>query len=693
MGVGNTIGRSTPSTITSASGVWSLRDHYLSVKSLKWPGSYDPYWDSTTLLIKSDGPSTNATFLDSSTNAATVTRYGDVTQGSTSPYIPSQNWGAYFDGSGDYMTVPYSSLFDLSTGDWTMEAWFCLNAWGCHIISKDTYGSNFDWSIYVASATSIILYTAGTGSNLSATVPTMSLGRWYHVAFVRDSGTNRIYLNGVQYASNTMGISNSSQSYVTIGCGSWNNPNAFVNGYVSNLRLVKGTAAYPAGTTFTPSLSLEAISGTSLLTCRSNRIKDYSSNNLTLTRYGEVGVAPVRSFSAIRPETYGGSAYFDGNGDYLAIPGTSGQFADGQDFTVEGWLYPISRVTSYPCFFSNYSSAFGTGSIYWGAGHSSGDTTKYQIGINGAFPAIQSTTNISYGDWQHLALVRSSGVITLYINGVANGTYSFSGALNGSGNTTYVGVAGDAIANSYINGHIANYRVVKGAAVYTGNFTPPTMPVTAISGTSLLLNFGNAGIYDATRINTLVPFGNAQVSSSVTKYNSGSIYFDGSGDYLRVQNNLNSSNSKLGTSDFTVECWFRLISMGVYPCLYDFRPAGTSTPGPCLMVGYGSAGKLVYFMGTGTAITGSTTITTGAWYHAALCRSSGVTRLYLNGVQEGSSYTDANNYATFNGVFGALSYDPSLTDYQVNGYMEDIRITKAARYTGSSFTVPTKLTS
>jgi len=71
----------------------------------------------------------------------------------------------------------------------------------------------------------------------------MTPGLWYHVAFVRQSGTNRIYLNGVQYASNTnMPITNASQVSITVGCGSYNNPQWVYERYMSDLRIVKGTA-------------------------------------------------------------------------------------------------------------------------------------------------------------------------------------------------------------------------------------------------------------------------------------------------------------------------------------------------------------------------------------------------------------------------------------------------------------------
>ena len=140
-----------------------------------------------------------------------------------------------------YLTTPYTPDFDLSATDFYISADFNLNTFtmppfGQVLVSKDTYGSNFDWALLITDANTITVYSNATTTNLTITVPTMNTGQWYNVKFERSGGVNTLYLDGVAYGSNTMGISNASQFFVTVGCSSWNNPSFTpVDGYIDNV--------------------------------------------------------------------------------------------------------------------------------------------------------------------------------------------------------------------------------------------------------------------------------------------------------------------------------------------------------------------------------------------------------------------------------------------------------------------------
>jgi hypothetical protein len=155
-------------------------------------------------------------------------------------FNPSNNGTIIFDGTNDYGTIPYNSDFNLSNTDYTLEGWFNPNTFTNQLLlSKDTYGANFDWDLNVVNSTTLRLFSNGTSTNVTATVPTMTTGQWYHYVVTSISGVIRIYLNSVLYQTQTMSTSNLSQVYLTLGCGSWNNPGAFFNGKISILRIYR----------------------------------------------------------------------------------------------------------------------------------------------------------------------------------------------------------------------------------------------------------------------------------------------------------------------------------------------------------------------------------------------------------------------------------------------------------------------
>lgn len=204
----------------------------------------------TKLLLHMNGTNGSTAFTDASLSSHPTSVVG--AQISTVQYKFGGASGLF--GASKYLTIPYTSDFDLSSGDWTMECWFYANSFSPQfILCKDTYGSNFDWCIFIVSSTQIAIYTNGTGSNLTVTVPTMSVGTWYHVAIVNSGGTNKIYLDGTSYGSNTMSITNANTSTMTVGCASWNNPQAFFDGYVDEVRISKGVARYTSN--FSPPVS------------------------------------------------------------------------------------------------------------------------------------------------------------------------------------------------------------------------------------------------------------------------------------------------------------------------------------------------------------------------------------------------------------------------------------------------------
>jgi len=179
--------------------------------------------------------------------------------------------------------------------------------------------------------------------------------------------------------------------------------------------------------------------------------------------------------------------------------------------------------------------------------------------------------------------------------------------------------------------------------------------------------------------------GNAVLSTTQSKYGGTSIYFDGNGDW--VVPTAASSNFTFGTGDFTIEGWFRFLTdVTSLKVLWNGRPNNTTGFYSQVFV---QTGKIIDYLNNQT---GTTTISLNQWYHVAQCRSGTTTRIFVNGNVD-ATYTDTTNYlgGSSRPMVGSLGYDPSLTQYALNGYVDDFRITKGvARYT-AAFPPPSEL--
>jgi hypothetical protein len=204
--------------------------------------------------------------------------------------------------------------------------------------------------------------------------------------------------------------------------------------------------------------------------------------------------------------------------------------------------------------------------------------------------------------------------------------------------------------------------------------------LTAISGTSLLTNFTNGAIYDNAMMNDLETVGNAQISTSVVKYGTGSIAFDGIGDTLKITPDVNVSMN-FGTGPFTFECWVYRSSASGQIGIADF---GVSSANGWALYDEGSGGNMQFRIADVDRIAVSP-IPATTWTHVAVVRVGTTVTLYVNGTSAGS-YASASTNLIYSGIkyIGSLGGSSNM-----NGYIDDLRITKGyARYT-ANFTPPT----
>ncbi len=472
----------------------------------------DAQFNYVTMLLHGDGTNgaQNNTFLDSSTNNFTITRNGNTTQGSFSPY--GSNWSMYSPAiTGSYLSVANNAAFTLGN-TFTVECWvYKTTSADCTFVGRWYAGNASAWLMHSAGGTNTFCFGTGAGTYTNGT-GTIPLNTWTHLAVSNDATSKRMYINGTLVNTySTDNISSDGSLNLTINQNTGGDYGMI--GYMSNLRIVKGTALYSSN--FTPSTTpLTAVSGTSLLTCQSNRFIDNSTNAFAITVTGTPSVQrfnPFGTSTAYSTSVIGGSGYFDGSGDYLTTTLTGQSFGTG-NFTAEGWFYQNANVNYNTLMTQRTTANSATG---WIVGADSGGSVyAYSNGF-----LIGPTGTARKNQWNHIAFVRSSGTMTLYLNGVSLGTSATSKTFS----DTFAGVGGDGNDAFVLNGYASNVRYVVGTAVYTSAFTPPTAPLTAISGTSLLCNMTNGAIFDNAMMNNFNTVGNAQISTSVKKYGTGSL--------------------------------------------------------------------------------------------------------------------------------------------------------------------------
>ena len=663
----------------------------------------DDKFNYVTMLLHGDGTNgaQNNTFVDGSTNNYSITRGGNVGQGSFSPY--GSNWSFNNPDSIGGFSVPTSTALDLGTGDFTIEAWvntsklpttnaFQTSSGGYQNIFGTGPDSNpIGTSMYIG-VTNLKFEITTDGGGPIDVAHNMVAGVWYHIAVSRSGTTFRAFINGalVQTATSVASANNGYGWGIMRSERIGGYDGAWWFGYVSNFRVVKGTAVYTSA--FTPSTTpLTAISGTSLLTCQSNRFIDTSSTAATITVAGSTNVQrfnPFGTATAYTTSAIGGSAYFDVTGDYLSSVNTPANFGSN-NFTAEGWYWFNSNTSGYAPVMSNAGSADQQGWIII----LESNNTLTALASSGSSWAYNITTSYipPINVWTHIAYVRNGSTLTLYANGVSIGTASISTNSIGAGSTAfYAGYypffPGGARS---LNGLISNLRLVNGTAVYTSAFTPPTSQLTAITNTSLLLSTTNGAIIDNAMMNSLKTVGNAQISTSVVKFGTGSMYFDGTGDYIKAPSNFNL----LSITPFTVEFWFNTTATTQNTCFVSNESSGGGGGFAILLNSASSNGIIqVYNGASGLINQTSTSYRDGSWHHLALVRDSSGSRLYLDGTQAGST-TSSQATTSFDATTPqpwAIGTSLPFSGRDYVGYIDELRVSKYARYTGSSFTPPTQ---
>ena len=172
----------------------------------------------------------------------------------------------------------------------------------------------------------------------------------------------------------------------------------------------------------------------------------------------------------------------------------------------------------------------------------------------------------SVGVWHHIALVREGNTYHGFFDGALSFSVNSSNSLYGTSSQVRIGAFNNTGTLGEMDGYVEDFRVTKGVARY-GNFAPPTAGFSTLTpvepyfhNNSLLLhgdgtNGSTTFKDDSINNHTITAYGNAQISTTQSKFGGASMKFDGSGDYLAIADN---DDFELGSSDFTLEAWVYL---------------------------------------------------------------------------------------------------------------------------------------
>ena len=420
----------------------------------------DPYAWKNVLALPLLG---NKEDVSTSINCTSSTRAVSASGNAAAAYESSNFYdGSFeFDGSGDYLDVTESdNCFDFGTGDFTIELWALLEN------SNDLIGTACN-SVFLGSGKSgwvIRRFDSGIKFNYqsnSSWIFENTFGsegakdKWNHIAITREGSTIRCFSNGVQQGSDYTSSTNivSTEGYCRVG-GGYGSTSLLVDGYIQDVRIYKGVAKY------TSDFIVPAT----------------SPNILPDTPSGVSGGSKLAKITD-------GAVAFDGSNDYLTLPsGTDFAFGTG-DFTVECYVYSNNRGT-YDYIIDGRTSGqtSGTWSLSYGYGGGNG---RLEF-ASGSSTILECPANLNPESkkWTHIAITRSGTDLRMFIDGVVATSATNSTNFSTAPGTSYIGTRYS--QEHFWDGFISNVRVIKGTALYTSAFTPPTAPLTNVTNTKLL---------------------------------------------------------------------------------------------------------------------------------------------------------------------------------------------------------------
>jgi len=267
-----------------------------------------------------------------------------------------------------------------------------------------------------------------------------------------------------------------------------------------------------------------------------------------------------------------------------------------------------------------------------------------------------------------------------FINGVK------IGQANDTTDYLQEGVTVFGVNGQHYTGNMACFRFVNGSNPRgTSTFAIPTTAPTAVTNTKLLLNMVNAQAFDSAASNNLTLYGGANTSTDAYKFGTASLHLDGTGDYAQMPY---SSLFEMGAGPYTVECFIKT-SDANGEIIGAFNG---SSPYKGWLFGIGftaSDGKLVVYNANASnyeSVRSTATVNNNAWRHVAFSKAGQTLKFFIDGNLDSTHTLNYVGVGSDQNIVVGASSNPTR-DRFFNGYIDELRITEATRYT-ANFTAP-----
>jgi hypothetical protein len=609
---------------------------------------------------------------------------------------------ALFDGTGDYLIVgnTVDSGLALAENAWTIEFWARINSHsgsynnviGIWNDSGDGSGSVFYISTNMFNTSNKLgiqyIYSGDNNSGAIQFGSALSTGVWQHHAFVRNGNTLTVYTAGTSVGTHDMtgrtidisGLNTSGVTSLKMTIGAMTGGGGGYNGWLDEIR-VSDSARYTSNFT-APTAPFVNDANTVLLihadgTDASTFFED---DNGVRAQRGIVSENGAQ-ISTAQSRFGGSSAQFDGTNDFLRFA-QSDDFTFGtNNFTVEMWVRLNATTGEFRPVFSLDGNGFPlvmfqmTSNVMEGYISTTGSSWTFANVNLGTF-----TT----GTWYHICVVRDGSTFRWFLNGTQTQTRTSSGSIRSQRSQGRIGTSDSAF---YWNGWVDEVRI-SNTARYTSNFTSPTTPFTNDANTVLLIHADGTNASTVFKDDNgqgrssrgIIANGNAQVSTAQSQFGGASALFDGTGDFLST-----TSVAWHSQSTGTIEYWFRHNTTAPF----GHGHLGQFTQGSANGWEIGTfSNKLYWFNSAGTGdLAYDFTLSANTWYHVAVVKeSSSVLKIYVDGTlrytnSSMGAFTDSTSDLLIGRIGGTASSLYNSERWDLNGYLDEIRISSTARYT------------